>query len=294
VKVDGRKVSYLAAGEARGATAGTLLLIHGSGVSARYWTHQIRRLGQVLHVLALDLPGHGESDPIPGPAVEAYADAARALLNTLGTGPVFAVGHSLGGAVALALAAGHPDAVGGLVLLSSCAKLPEADGSLGRVLFWFLPGPLRKVLFFATAKKLLFAPGAPKGSVRMGMQELKTCRPETLQQDVAAAKAMALEDAARSVRVPTLILCGSRDRLTPPVLSRRLHELITGSRLEVFEGAGHMLLLEAPERVSAAILDFVRSVAPPEVPWPRLVASLAKPSLLRRLLGRALALFGGQ
>ncbi len=245
-------------------------------------------------MVAIDLPGHGESDAILKPTVEGYADAAHALLDVLATGPVFVAGHSLGGAVALALAARHPGVVKGLVLVSACAKLPEAEGSLGRVLYWYLPAPLRKLLFFSMTKKVLFAPGAPGSAIRLGMQEIRACRPETIQQDVAAAKAMDLEDAARGVRVPTLILCGSRDRLTPPVLSQRLHELIAGSRLEIVHGAGHMLLLEASERVSQAILDFVEAVAPPEVPWPRLVARLATPSFLRRLLGRAMALFRGQ
>jgi pimeloyl-ACP methyl ester carboxylesterase len=279
------RIAYLTAGEQRADRRPTLLLIHGSGVSARYWAHQIQSLSRVMRVVAIDLPGHGESDSLPSPTVDAYADATRSLLEALDAGPVFAAGHSLGGAVALALAARHPEAVRGLVLLSACAKLPAAEGSPSRWLYWFLPGPLRKIVFFSTAKKLLFGPGAPKGSVRLGMEELRRCRPHTIQQDVAAANAMDLEDAARGARVPALILCGSRDRLTPPVLSQRLHELIAGSRLEIVPGAGHMLLLEAPDRVSQAIQDFVESVAPPEVPWPRLVARLATPPLLRRLLG---------
>jgi pimeloyl-ACP methyl ester carboxylesterase len=78
---------------------------------------------------------------------------------------VITAGHSLGGAVAVALAARRPDAVRGLVLLSSCEKIPPSDDATERFLA-ALPGPLRKVLFFSMAKKVLFASGAPADAAR--------------------------------------------------------------------------------------------------------------------------------
>src|SRR3989442_10808653 len=110
------------------------------------------------------------------------------LIHALGLGPVIAVGHSLGGAIALALASQRSGRVRGLVLLASCVKLPEVDG-WGERFLAFLPGPLRKLLFFAMAKKLLFAPG---DAVAVGMRELRACRPETILKDVHAARAMDL------------------------------------------------------------------------------------------------------
>ncbi len=68
VEIDGRRLSYLSAG--RPADGPTMLLIHGSGVSARCWINQLRRLGDALPVLAIDLPGHGESDPSEAASVE--------------------------------------------------------------------------------------------------------------------------------------------------------------------------------------------------------------------------------
>jgi len=142
-------------------------------VSARSWTNQLQGPSHALRLFAIDLPGHGESDPIEDATVEGYADVARGLLNELGTGPVFVAGHSLGGAVVLALAARHAEVVKGLVLLSTCAKLPERDSSLGRLL-WYLPGPMRKLVFFSMAKKILFGSGALSGAVRLGMEEIRT------------------------------------------------------------------------------------------------------------------------
>src|SRR5205814_355040 len=79
--------------------------------------------------------------------------------------------------------------------------------------------------------------------------------------DVAIAREMDLTATAADVRVPTLLLCGSRDRVTPPALSRDLHAMIAGSRLEIVDGAGHMLLIEAPGVVSRAIAAFATSVS---------------------------------
>jgi pimeloyl-ACP methyl ester carboxylesterase len=283
IQVGGIRISYLTNPQPRPSEDPTILLIHGSGVSARSWAPQFEDLGQGLRVLAIDLPGHGDSDAKPEATVQTYADAARALLEALGVGPVFVAGHSLGGAVAVAFAGRYPNMVKGLILLSTCAKLPEADGSLGGLL-WYLPGPIRKLVFFSMAKKILFAPGARDRAVQVGMEEIRACRPETILKDVAATKGMNVEEVARGLRIPSLILCGSRDKLTPPALSERLNDLIPGSRLLVLDGVGHMLPLEAPERVNRQIREFIGSqegLGPHRLRHP---LRERKPSILRRLL----------
>src|SRR2546430_15739054 len=99
VEIQGRRVSYLTTGDP--ATAPTILLLHGSGVSARYWVNQPRGLERALRVVALDLPGHGQSEPVPHPGLAAYGDVAARLLDALGTAPVIAPGDPPGGAGAL-------------------------------------------------------------------------------------------------------------------------------------------------------------------------------------------------
>ena len=285
VELDGRRVSYLTAGDSAAAPA--ILLIHGSGVSAGSWVNQLRGLLTAFRVAAIDLPGHGKSDPIPRASVEEYAETVAKFLEALGSGPVLVVGHSLGGAIAIALAAQRPHAVTGLVLLASCAKLPWVDSSWGRLLP-YLPGPLWKTFFISTAQKLLFAPGVPGHVVSLGMQELRSCRAETILKDLQAAKAMDLTQQATGLDVPTLILCGSQDRLTPPALSADLKGLIPGSRLSLIEEAGHMLLLEVPTRVNEEVLNFAKSLMV-EVPSLRVVRDRRGRSLVRQLFDYARA-----
>ncbi len=286
------RLSYLLAGETRHPTGPTVLLIHGSGVSARSWTPQVTRLGEAVPVLAIDLPGHGESDPIPEVSVERYAEAAYRLLDCLEIEPVAVAGHSLGGAVSMALAARHPERVAGLVLLATCAKLPERGGSLEST-YWWLPRSLRERLFLRIAEGLLFAPGANPRAIRSGMEDIRACPRETIRKDIAAATAMDLRDVAQALRVPTRIVCGDQDRLIPPSLSRRLHELIPGSRLEILEGAGHMLPLERPEQISRAILELVRA-APGEARKAIAFPAPIRPSILKRLRKAARALFSSR
>jgi 3-oxoadipate enol-lactonase len=280
--LDGRRVSYLW----RDGEAPTLVFIHGSGVSARYWSNQLRGLADTARVLALDLPGHGESEDAPAPSLVDYADVTARVIDALDAWPVIAVGHSLGAAVAMALAAGRATGVRGLVLLSGCARLPAVPTST-QWLWASLPASLRRVLFFVTAKNVLFAAGASRAAVALGMHELRGCRTRTLAIDVGIARSMDLTELAAGLRVPALILCGSHDRVTPPAASRHLHATIAGSRLSLVDGAGHMLLIEAPNVVNQEIATFVGSIARRQpAPAP---AAASQPSRLHRALRRLVA-----
>lgn len=258
VAVDGVRVSYLSPG-AVGDGAPSLVLIHGSGVSARYWLEQLEGLADVARVVAVDLPGHGDSDPVHDPSLESYAATVAGLIRALDLGPSILIGHSLGGAVALTLAARQPELARALVLIASCAKLPPSNAALEHLFAW-LPGPVRRLVFFATAKRLLFSPGAAPDTVRLAMEEIRGCRLETLRRDIAVATAMDLRHLAAAVSVPTVVIAGSRDALTPPALSVALGEAIPQARVVVLEGAGHMVHLEAPGRVNDEIRALIASL----------------------------------
>jgi pimeloyl-ACP methyl ester carboxylesterase len=249
-------------------------------MSARSWVNQLLNPGAV-RMIAVDLPGHGESDPLLGVSVEEHAAVVAEFLIALECGPVIVIGHSLGGSIAIALAARHPALVRGLVLIASCVKLPLVD-SVGERLVAYLPGPVRRLVFFSMAKRVLFAPQAPADAIEVAMRDLRACRPETMMSDVRAARAMDLTEPAAALDVPTLVLAGARDRLTTPALAQRLSALIRRSRLRLADGAGHMLPMEAPEWVNREIATFVASLAEP-LPSSATIAA-RRPSLARRVL----------
>lgn len=277
-EVAGRRISYLTVD---GSHAGRVLLfIHGAGVSARTWVNQLRHLSGVGTPVAIDLPGRRESDPVPAPTLEIYAETVYALLEMLGDRPAFVAGHSLGGAVAQVLALRHPERVNGLILMSTCVRLPPGDGT--QPLLGLVPVPFRRVVFLSAVRKLLLAPSASFDAIGLTLDEIGGCPTRTIQHDTAIGRAMDMGEVARALRVPTLVLCGARDRLTAPDLSRQLSGMIAGSRLQIVPAAGHMLSLEAPDVINHAIAEFVGSLS-------RDAGGSARPSAARRLVDRVAA-----
>ena len=249
----GRRISYLTVD--RPEAGELVLLIHGAGVSARTWVHQLRGLPSGIRAVAIDLPGRRESDAVSEPTLQSYADTAYRVLAHLGDGPAVVAGHSLGGAVAQILALREPERVKGLILMSTCARVPPGDGT--EHLLGLVPAPFRRVVYLSAIRKLLLAPSASGAAVGLTLDEVDGCPTRTIQHDTAIGRGMDVEDVARALRVPTLVLCGARDRLTAPDLSRDLSAMIAGSRLQIVATAGHMLPLEAPDVVNEAIVQFV-------------------------------------
>ena len=280
---DGVRISYLTVDSS--PPSDTLLLIHGAGVSARTWVHQLRGVAGIVRPIAIDLPGRRESDAIADPTLVAYAEMAYQALRRLHDGPAFVAGHSLGGAVAQVLAERHPEMVKGLVLISTCAKMPRVDGTTRALAA--VPWPFRRAALQWAARRTLLGPCASSDAVGMTLDEIRECRTWTIQTDVAIGRAIDVEDAARRIRVPTLILCGDRDELTPPPLSQRLGVLIPASRVEIVPSAGHMLPLEAPELVNRAIVDFLGPLASEAaLPAPAPSRRYALRFVVQRLVGR--------
>jgi pimeloyl-ACP methyl ester carboxylesterase len=276
--VAGRRISFLTVDGAN--PYGMLLLIHGAGVSARTWVNQLRDLAHVGTPVAIDLPGRHESSPAAEPTLENYAESVHELLAHLGDRPAFVAGHSLGGAVAQVLALRHPERVTGLVLISTCARVPPGDGT--QQLLGLVPIPFRRIVFLSAVRKLLLAPSASVDAIGLTLDEIGGCPTRTIQHDTAIGRAMDMADVARALRVPTLVLCGARDRLTAPDLSRQLSDMIAGSRLQIVPSAGHMLPLEAPDVVNRAIAEFVASVR-------RDAGASGRPSGAQRLVDRVAA-----
>lgn len=236
-----------------------LLLIHGAGGTHLHWPPALRAIPG-RRVVALDLPGHGAS---PGPAlatVEAMAHRVLEVVKALGPSPVVLGGHSLGGAVAQAAALEAPERVAGLVLVATGARLRVAPAVLAAT-----ADPATLAQGAEAFGAFSFGPGADAAVRQAYVDGLLAAPPGVLHTDLAACDAFDVMDRLPELRAPGLVVCGTADQLTPPRYSSFLRDCLHGSRLVLVPGAGHLVMLEAPEAVAEAVEDFLQQLedAPP-------------------------------
>ncbi len=230
-----------------------LVLVHGAGGDLMHWPTDLRRLPG-RRVYAVDLPGHGKTGGAACADIAAYAEALNTWADALALPKFVLGGHSMGGAIALEFALRHEVRLAGLVLVSTGARL--------RVAPQFLAGILND--YDATADAIvrgMYGEGADSNLVRLGGRRLREVKPEVLHADFAACDAFDRRPDVARIALPTLIVCGDADVMTPLKLSQYLRDQITGSELAVLPGLGHMAMLQEPRQAAAAVEAFLARVA---------------------------------
>lgn len=259
-----------------------LLLIHGVGDNSTTWGPVHTQLAQRFTVIAPDLLGHGESDkPRADYSLAAFANGMRDLLAALGIYRATLVGHSLGGGIAAQFAYQYPHMVERLVLVSSggvtkdvsialrMAALPMGSEALAALR---IPGALPALQLAGRAAATLF------GSTKYGRDLPDGLRLLSRLADPAALSAFSrtlravvdsrgqfvtMLDRSYLMRsVPKQIIWGEDDFVIPVSHARIAHEAMPDSRLEIFEGSGHMPFHDHPDRFVEAIERFVDSTLP--------------------------------
>lgn len=247
---------YYFAHQADDTTRPPLVLIHGAGGFHLSWPPQVRRLaGQRIY--AVDLPGHGKSEGMGRQSIEEYADDIAAFMDALRIQEAVVAGHSMGSAIALTLALKVPKQVIGLILIGSGAKLRVAPA--------FLEGVSNPNTFVSTVQMINGCSFSPKASPRLkelATQRMGQSHPSILYYDYMACDSFNVMDLLKKIKVPTLILCGTEDKMAPLKYSEFLRDRIVDSQLEVVDGAGHMLMLEQPDVAAGLISRFMKDLPP--------------------------------
>ena len=234
----------------------TIVLLHGAGFDHSTWALHSRWFAHHGYgVLAPDLPGHGRSSGKPLPDIAGMADWTAALIEAAGAAKAWLVGHSMGSLIALETAARHPAKVSALSLIGTAAtmtvgpdllKAAEANDhdAIDMVSIWGLG--YQAELGGSLAPGLWMHGGAER--------VLEQCRPGVLFNDLAACNAYqnALA-AAVGIAVPATLILGERDMMTPAKAGMALAAALPNARTIVLPGAGHMMMVERPDELLAAL-----------------------------------------
>jgi pimeloyl-ACP methyl ester carboxylesterase len=258
------------------AVSGTgepLVLVHGLGGALENWRALAPDLAATRRVIAPDLPGHGDSAPLPAaPRVDAFADAVLAVLDAEDAVPSVWIGHSFGGLVGLRAAARRPEAVRALVLaaaagISSTNRAAAVTLSLAALV---QPGrriaPFRRALASSSlGRRMVFGwwGAADPAGLDPAMAEAFLAGPARHTDTTAAGRALLAIDPRTDlhrVACPTLCLWGASDNWVPledgMEYARRL-----GAHLRTIAGCGHLLTGERPDACLAAIEEFLAGIA---------------------------------
>ncbi len=274
VTLHGRESGYLVGGEGP-----VLLLIHGMAGTCENWRDVIEPLARHYTVIAPDLPGHGLSAGGRGDySLGNLAAGLRDLLLVLGHERATIVGHSLGGGIAMQFSYQFPEMVERLVLVSSgglglevspvlrAAALPGAD------LFIAATATTGQKIGSAIGRglsKVGMKPAADVAEVARGYGSL--AEPDRRKAFLATLRSVVGTEGQRvsaadrfylAEEVPVLIVWGARDPIIPVGHGEDAHRALPGSRLEIFDGVGHLPQVEQPSRFITVLEDFLAATEP--------------------------------
>jgi pimeloyl-ACP methyl ester carboxylesterase len=228
-----------------------VILIHGAGGSYLSWPSNIRRLPG-CKVFALDLPGHGKSAGRGYQSISGYAEGIIEWMQTIHLQQAVVMGHSMGSAIAAQVTLDSPDLVSAVILGGSAARLKVSPA--------LLEASASSATFHKAVEMIVqwsFFQGSPQRLKELANARMTEIRPTVLHGDLLACNTFDLDDRWKEITQPLLLVCGEADRMVPVRQSLYLATMIPGAKVEIIPQAGHMLMLEQPDRLEEVVLSFI-------------------------------------
>lgn len=242
-----------------------VVLVHGFPMDQRIWHGQLEGLAMTCRVIAVDLKGFGKSSSNEAFTIDSMADELVRFLDQVGAIPCVVAGLSMGGYIALSVAARHPQVLRGLVIVSSKAEADTQQGREGRQKTAELA---QKSGSKAVADQMLprvLGEQTMKSNQRLVddlRQIMESCPPNTIA-NASFAMRDRLDRTANlpGLTMPVLVILGENDGLIPVSAGQQLAGACKQGRFAAIANAGHMAPMESPEAVNAVIAGFMAEVA---------------------------------
>ena len=235
------------------ASRRTLLFLHGAGGSHHTFRDQWAGLKGAARLVIPDLPGHAGSAGSPFESISESAGWVRDFARQMGLSTFLLVGHSMGGAIAIQAALDRVPGIEALILVGTGARLKISpaiiEGIAGR--------------YKEFAPELVERMMSPESSPDLRddvLRDVLSTRPETYLADFRACNGFDVMARLGEIRVPTLVVNGDADRLTPLKYGEYLATNIPGAVLKILHGTGHLAMLERPAELNAVIASFLHSL----------------------------------
>lgn len=256
VQVGSLRIHYQSAGEGV-----PLVLLHGLGNNSQSWSRQYAGLKEHFHVIGWDTPGYGKSSD-PDPEFRTFGELAEVLkgfLDALNLGPVYLLGHSMGSTLAMEFAAKYPEYLKALILAASTrggAAHPESnEKKLKNRLNNIENLPPQELAELRTPA--MFSPYASEELIAEAkgiMSQVRLAGYRSVAYSLYNADQTPL---LASIKVPTMLICGEDDGVTPVAESKEVEQRIAGAALNLIPKAGHLCYMEQPHMFNDLVRTFI-------------------------------------
>jgi 3-oxoadipate enol-lactonase len=258
---DGR-FSYEAAGS---DDLPPLVFLHGIGGAARAWRRQLAAFGDRYRAIAWDMPGYGNSVPLPAVSIPALADALKEFLREVGAVKPVLVGHSIGGMIVQQLLTQDPIIAETVVLAQTSPAFGKPDGDWQKEFLEARLGPLdRGATMAQLAPKLvaeLVGDACDPDGLALACECMASVPEASYRAAMMAMPGFDLRKALGQICIPALVIAGTLDNNAPAPMVKKMAGFIPNATYVELEGVGHLAALEQPAEFNAALNDFLRTAS---------------------------------
>lgn len=227
----------------------TIIFVHGAGGTWKNWAYQLSGI-EGYNLIALDLPGHGRSEGSPADVIKNYSEFIGSFVKALNITQFIIAGHSMGGAIGMEFALTYPDALIGLIIVDSGARLrvnPKTLEVLSRGVH-----PIENIHYS-------YSRDISEVVLKQAVEEMRKIPTGVFLADFKACDGFNILDRVKTINLPALVICGEDDQMTPVKYSEFLAHELPQATISIIKSAGHMAMLEQPNLVNKSIQQFLET-----------------------------------